>query len=490
MLPKALSRSILGGLLALCASTNPASAGEGLRVATYNVLALNVGSQAFTDLVGIVQRMDADVLMIQEVGDVNGPTQSQAQAQADVNQLANLTGYPFRAVSQVSGTLSGGLRVAILSKFQIATIISHDAVSLSGSGAANDIGRDILEVRLNVPDVGMPVGCFTVHFKAQSGDVNQFRRAVETQRLIQAIGRYCQQNPGGLVFVGGDLNEQVGGYTPKSFSLAQYNAWKSDGSLPPSFSIGPDIAFPLLYDPFARLQSTLGCVRSLAFAAATAEDSTTNAATFSSGSRLDYLFTEQFMGGRVLGFGDEVYRSTLDDGLDAAPAGQYLRKFGAGPLASGASASASDHFPVYADYLVESSNGGRLGFNTPGQFAIAPRAGYRGTAAAGSTNFAFALYGARANTSALLFVGALQFPPLDLGLLLPGLFPTGAFANVPITGQLGTLPTNPKGEAQLNVPLINPALAGAPPIYSQWIVLDPNATFGIASTSDAYFVQL
>jgi endonuclease/exonuclease/phosphatase family metal-dependent hydrolase len=381
--------------------------------------------------------------------------------------------------------------VAVLSKFQILQAISHDAVSLSGSGSANDIGRDILEVRLAVPDVAMPVACFTLHFKALGGDVNEFRRAVETQRLIQAIGKYCQQNPGGMVFVGGDFNAEVGGFTPKSFTLSQYNNWKNDGSLPSSFQIGSDIQFPLLYDPFARLQSTLGCVKTLQFVAATAEDSTTSTSTYSTGGRLDYIFSEVPSTQRLLNFGDEVYRSTLDDGIDASPPGQYLRKYSSGPLPASTSANASDHFPVFADYLIEASNGGRLGFNTVGQYALAPRAGYRGAANVGSTNFAFALFGARANTTALLYIGPLQLPPLDLGLLLPGLFPTGAFTYVPATGFLASVPTNAKGEAQLNVPgPINPALAGSAPLYSQWIVIDPNATFGIASTSDAYFIQL
>ncbi len=476
--------SALAVAAALLTAAPSAGASERLRLATYNVLDIQPGTGGFDDLVEILGRTGPDVVLLQEVGNPT-QSQSQSQAQAQVNALAAAAGYPFRATSQNSSVLGGDLRVAALSKWQITNIKSHHSNDISPDSSANDIGRDILQVTIAVPDVSGPVTFFNVHQKASGGEANRFRRAVEGLRLRQLIEAWCVQNPDGHVFVGGDFNADVGSLQPESFSFSEFQSL----SLPFSFSLGSDVQFPVTYDPFGQMQALSGCATPLLFADATAEDSTTNDGTFQSGGRLDYLFASTGTGSDVRLLADEVYRSPLDDDLDAIPAGQYLRKFG-NELNTNVSGGSSDHFLVVADYLIEGPDGGRLGFNTAGQYALAPYAGYGGTMALGATDFTLRAFQARPNQLALCFQGALQFPATDLGVVLPNLFDPGAFFYAPTTNLLDQTVTDERGDATLAVPIPNlPSLAGKT-ITTQWVILDPLAPGGLAVTSDAYLVQL
>lgn len=488
---KTILRSAAAIALSAALLSPLAGATEHLRVATYNVLGVDPGSSSYASLVDILDRLDADVVLLQEIGTAGGSTLSQFQANSQVAQLASDTGYAHNAVSFLSGTLSGGLRVGVLSRYPITQVISHDAFSLSGSFGSNDMTRDILQTTLDVPDIDVPVACFTLHFKASGGEINEFRRAVELRRLEQAVAGFCAQNPDGFAFVGGDFNWDAGNFSAEVFSQSDYLDFKSSG-LPSSYTLGPDITFPLIYNPPATMAALQGCTQGMVFADATWEDSTTQTDTFQFGSRLDYIFSEGAQGGRIQPLIDEVYRSASDDGIDAAPAGQYLPKYGAGPLSSSASGSASDHYPVVATYRLESSNGGRLGFQTDGQYALAPFAGYEGEAALGSTDFAFSVSQARPNSAAFLLIGGFQFPAVSLANLLPDFFGNPfAFLYVPLDSFQVVLATDSRGEARFPSGLPNnPALLGGPPIYSQWVVLDSEAAGGFATTSDAYFLQL
>ena len=199
-----------------------ADATEHLRIATYNVLGVDPGSSSYASLVDILTRLDADVVLLQEIGTAGGSTLSQFQANSQVAELAMDTGYAHNAVSFLSGTLSGGLRVGVLSRYPITEVISHDSFSLSGSFGSNDMTRDILQTTLEVPDIDVPVACFTLHLKASGGEVNEFRRAVELRRLEQAVGGFCAQNPSGFAFVGGDFNWDVGNFSAEVFSQNDY----------------------------------------------------------------------------------------------------------------------------------------------------------------------------------------------------------------------------------------------------------------------------
>src|SRR5690606_13734848 len=105
---------------------------------------------------------------------------------------------------------------------------------------ANDVGRDILELRVEVrPGISFH-GVFVVHFKSGpfvAEDV--FRRAVEALRLGQAVASYQAAHPGEPIVVMGDFNEEVGDDT-----IGDVYA-----EVPPmnavSFQLGSDLTLPI-----------------------------------------------------------------------------------------------------------------------------------------------------------------------------------------------------------------------------------------------------
>ena len=314
----------------LVASIAAAPGQAPVRVAAWNIQALGTqnGSE-WNQSVQVLQRMNADVVAIEEVTD---PVEV-----ALVPALATAAGYAQATVSDISGTLSGSLYLAVLSRHPIVFADSHSAAELSGDPGANDITRDIFEVHVQVPGASERLAIFVVHLKASSGGTNDFRRAVEIKRLRQAIAAFRLAFPAAPYMVMGDFNEDLGdGPFGSSFSGLP-------GSLPQTFSLGNDVTFPVIYDPFVQLAQ-----EGLLIADATQEDSSTLFVTrASSGRRLDYI---HYAGGALL-VGDEVYNSARDNGIDDAPAGNWLAKAGA-PLASGISAATSDHFPVFADFTL------------------------------------------------------------------------------------------------------------------------------------------
>ena len=312
---------LLGGL---------ASAQVPIRVATYNVQELGFfASNQWNAAIASLNRVDADIVCVQEV-DGN-------QEVALLPSFATSAGYANSAVSGVSGTLSGNLRNAVLSRYPVVSSTSHSAVSLSGDSNANDITRDIFEVVVQVPGASQVTGFFVIHLKASSGGTNDFRRAVEFIRLRQAIAGFQASYPGAPFFVTGDFNEDVG---DGPFNNV-FNSLPS--GLPSSYDLGSDISFPVIYDPFLDLNSD-----GVSFAPATQEDSQTLDATRdASGRRLDYLGSAS---GALL-LGDEVYNSARDNGFDDAPIGNWIAKAGL-PLAASTSGQASDHFPVFGDFTL------------------------------------------------------------------------------------------------------------------------------------------
>lgn len=446
-----------------------ASATESLRVATFNMLSINLGTSAYTALLNTLARIDADVVFLQEV--------EGAPEAAQVATLATAAGYPFFRVGNVSGTLSGDLRNAVLSRHPISASTSWSAKVISGDNSANDITRDILQVVLAVPEVCDPVGVFTVHLKAGSTSTDDFRRAVELLRLKQVVQSFLTQNPTGRVIIGGDFNDDLGD-GPFGFT---FNSLPS--GLPQTYQLGNDISFPVVYDPFLTVASIGG----QAFSAVDAqqEDSSNDFTRIASQRRLDYLFRPFNM----LTLGDEVYYSQLDNGVDDGTIGSFLYKSGA-PLSSSTSSTASDHLPVFGDFLLESCDGTRYGFGYPGSHNLVPRAGIRGGAHVNSPGFGFRLrYGAPNQTGVLVFGSQKLSPPLGFSLTP---FVPGAFLHVSVAGSYGlfAVATNAQGDAEFPLALPNqPTLAGLT-FDTQWFVNDPAGPNGVGAMSDAYEVVI
>jgi hypothetical protein len=498
MIPTPPRKTLAALVLALAAT--PATAGEVLRLCTYNVLRLDHGTAEYTALVAMVRRVDPDVLCVQEIWNDAGDL-------AFVDDFAADIGLPFFAVAGPGGTASDP-RVATFSRYPFCEVESWTAAELSGDSGANDLVRELLEVRLAVPSVCGPaagVCCgnlvvINAHLKAGSNtDIDRFRRAVELRyRLVPLSALALSDCPGATVVVAGDLNEPgLLSAPPVVFSAVPPGA-------PGSYQLGQDVVLPFSYDPDALLAAAGGSGVSFELVDAAWEDAPSLKATFpSSGGRLDYLWISSGPAAGSLSTpvfaepvsSSEVYHSAVDNGVDDGPFGQLARKYGSGPLAAGTAASASDHLPVFADLLLEACQGQRIGQGSPGQFGLRPLATHQGLPLAGSLAFVPRVEQARPGQLAFLFAGAPLWPtygalPLPVDSVAPGLIP-GAFAYS--SGLVSLAPVSihlvdAQGEAAFFVSL--PAGLAGLPIAVQWLVTDPAAPGNCCALSDGQLYVL
>jgi exonuclease III len=491
--------SLLAALAALALLPARAQASEVVRVATYNVLSLEEGTASYDALVDVVHRMAPDVLCVQELWLENGDLN-------DVGQFASDIGLPFH-VTAGSGGSSSSQRVATFSRWPICESESWTPEEISGDSQANDLTRDILEVRISVPAVcGPPAGqccgnlvVVNCHLKAGSFNaIDRFRRAVEfTYRLLPVLENAMNTCPGAVIISAGDFNEStlVGG-SPV--------VWSSQPSgAPSSYDLGNDVALPFTYDPDVQL-ANLGGPSTFRVVDASREDSPGSKGTFiNGGSRLDYIWASLGPGSASLATppgttepinAAEVYASPVDNGVDDGFFGDLARKYGNGPLPISASSSASDHYPVFADLILDGCDAQRIGAGTPGQYELMPVAGYQGTPLSGSIA-SIRVEQARPGQVAFLFAGAPLWPgfgttPLSIDSLAPGLIP-GGFAytsGVASLAPFATATVGSNGEASVFA-FIPPGLTGFT-ISAQWLVADPDALGGVGALSDALVFTL
>lgn len=314
-------------------SALPASAGT-VRVATWNVQ--TVGSPAtveYNAALAVLQRIDADVVSIQEIdGSGDAP---------NFDALASAAGYPYTA--RAPGGPFGNLGNGVMSRVPIVDTQFLDGATLSGDPTAMDVTRDF--VRVTVRSGSNELTVISAHLKSGSSDTDEFRRAVEAERIVDA---FADLNPAvDAIAVMGDFNEEI----LDTLFPAVFTALPT--GLPVSYDLGNDLAALLPSpgidnDPFGIM---LGA--GLVELYATQMDGSW-ATRPASGRRLDYLLVSA----PVLwdGFPDtEVYDSS-DEGMAGLP------KSGA-PLSASTSLDASDHLVVYMD--VEVPGGGSTGGPRP-----------------------------------------------------------------------------------------------------------------------------
>jgi endonuclease/exonuclease/phosphatase family metal-dependent hydrolase len=295
-----------------------------LRLATFNIRNVGaVGSPEHAALSSILTRIDADVVCLEEVS-IDDDAAIEALA-ADLELDLVRANY--------SPPIGGDLSNACLSRIAIDRIESFTASELSSDPGANDLGRDILAVRVS-PQAGCEADVLVVHLKSGIEPLDLFRRQVEIVRLLQAVALVADGGVARPSFVVGDFNESLD--DPAIGTLID----AVPPGLPGSYDLGADVVLPLVYDPFGALMGA-----GLTIADATLEDSA-DASTWNGMIRLDYVFHAG-----AVPVGAEVYESCRDDGIDdpALPGG--VAKAGE-PLACGVSDDASDHDPVIVDVLL------------------------------------------------------------------------------------------------------------------------------------------
>lgn len=297
-----------------------------VRIATWNVLRVGrVGSEQYEALAAIVQRLDADVLCVQEVGEgEESPLQALSQA----------GGYDNGLLTPVSGPPGSGIANACMSRLPTIDAVYLWSDWISSDPSARDLTRPFVRLRLDHRASGRTVSVLSGHLKAGGDDVDRFRRMVESIRLGQATLDERAIDRDAVVVVLGDFNERP---NPRATTFATLPA-----GLPGSYNLGRDIDFPITYDPGAPL-SDAGLTR----VEARWEDGAEQTTFIPFESRLDYVYV---LGGDVLAA--EVYEACRDDGVDDVPTGDVLDKAGT-PLRCGTSEQASDHRPVVVDIRID-----------------------------------------------------------------------------------------------------------------------------------------
>ncbi len=298
-----------------------------VRVATWNLQTIGPpGTTEYEAALAVLGRVGADVVGINEVG-----------SSADVGyltSLANDAGYPHVFVASRGGPFGAQRNAFLASTWPIARAVQHDSASLSGDPEANDLTRDFLEIELALPDGVAPLVLLVQHWKSGTANSDEFRRAVETTRIRQAVGVLGAGLPAYVVM--GDVNEEADSVpgSPTVFTEAPLD-------LPASYVLGADLQAMLASsglpnDPFAPLVD-----HGMTILDALQLDGS-DATRPGSGRRLDYIFASEVLAATAVA---EVYDSA-DEIL-----GGGLPKYGTAPPAT-VSVDASDHFLVFTDLVV------------------------------------------------------------------------------------------------------------------------------------------
>lgn len=301
-----------------------------IRVASFNIGAHfnetffdyslgNPGTPDHDTVRDILDRIDADVVAIQELHSVD--LQGNPN---DLQALAASLGYPYLNVPTVSGVFDTSLRVVFMSRFPF---LSSSAIN--SPAGAKELTRLHPVVKVDVPGTQNDPVLVSTHLKAGTLLADRFRRAVEMKRLtgyLTASGLTDDDN----FIVLGDFN-------PSAIN-ATFNSLPND--LPGSYVLGTDITFPVTYSTNMLSYFTTPSAVKLDPRQLNGSASTFNTSS-SGGPTLDLILVSPAIAGRP--HATEIYNSALDTSNSSG-----LPKAGT-PLAATTSATASDHYAVFAD---------------------------------------------------------------------------------------------------------------------------------------------
>jgi endonuclease/exonuclease/phosphatase family metal-dependent hydrolase len=277
----------------------------------------------------ILDRIDADVVALQEIDSADS-----AGSPNDVQDLATSLGYPHVYIAPVNASgdfkapFDGDLRVAVISRYPF---LSTGAIRSPEN--MRELTRLHAVVKVDVPGTSNDPVVITAHLKP--GDsIDRFRRAVEMKRLARHLNVLGLSDDDNYIITGDfNLNPNYGSTT--------YNTLPS--GLPSTYALGADIPLPVSYsvNPLAYF-TTPGVAR------LDPRQPNGSAVTFPGGAgyTLDLMLVSPAIAGRVTD--SEVYNSALDTSNSSG-----LPKAGS-PLASGTSATASDHYAIFADLELDS----------------------------------------------------------------------------------------------------------------------------------------
>ncbi len=310
----------------------PDTDGQRVRVASVNVedgIANN-----YDALKATLERLNADVIAFQEL----------YGTQVDqLEELADELDYPYYVIA-TDWDLSGVQRPGYFSRFPIESV--HHVLS---PPPAKELTRSVLRAVIQVPDAAQPLVLWNVHKKAMNEELDQFRRAVETIRVLEDIQAYRTQNPGHTEYIVlGDMNADLFTQPQRaSFSASWYSSAQSQ--LPQDYVLGEDVSFPVFYTRFPddRYAAAGHALRRPVLTQADG-NSLYSFMNNSFISRLDYIYVSEALADRnPVG---EIYNSEFD--------GTYLSLAdGGSPPPADTSWTSSDHLPVFIDLYMSHEGG-------------------------------------------------------------------------------------------------------------------------------------
>lgn len=288
--------------------------GVAIRVATWNIQYLgNPGSTEFEAVRAVLDRIDADIVSLNEVSEGE---------ESDLEDLAADLGYD--TVVTPTTNPFGAEHNAILTRLPVIETDVLKSDELSDDSGANDITRWFVSVEVEVE--GQQLAVVGQHWKSGFELIDEFRRVLESIRSVQAAE---SRGPDAFIVLG-DMNAELDDPAP-SVPVWEY----VPSGEPFDFSLGEDIAAMLDSgidnDVFAPLfDAGLEVVDALQL---DGRDGTRE----ESGRRIDHIFVSSEV---------EVKASEVYDARDESFGG--VPKAGEAPDRD-ATLDASDHFPVLVD---------------------------------------------------------------------------------------------------------------------------------------------
>lgn len=153
----------------------------------------------------VIQAIDADILGLQEVESLETLKRFNGQF---------LDGMGYRYAMCIDGNDARGIDVALLSRYPLACLRTHQFDHRDGHPEERIFSRDCLEADIRLPD-GREVSVLVNHFKSIAADrpATMEKRQRQARRVAQILEERFGPDPGeALWFVLGDLND----YPPSS----------------------------------------------------------------------------------------------------------------------------------------------------------------------------------------------------------------------------------------------------------------------------------
>ena len=196
-----------------------------VRIATYNLKNLFLAGEGpakaaaeMRPLVRMLAQVDADVMVLQEVGSL-----------ASLTELNQRLAQPYAHSGLLPGNTDRSIHLAVLSRYPL-RLVSHrhsvlldeqqrplqeypsEQAALDGALAPLRFARDLL--RIDVQGLAYPLSLFAVHLKSRTN--RPWRalaadevRAAESRMVSELVTRFRKDHPEALVFLCGDFNHRL-----------------------------------------------------------------------------------------------------------------------------------------------------------------------------------------------------------------------------------------------------------------------------------------